>query len=282
MRRLPRSGLRVGGRVRWLAPAAAALALAASAELAAAGTTTVADGNDRPGPLDIRSVSQGHAGTKVRHTISTFANWPKSLLGPTTPNFLLLEFSTDSDPTPERALIIFSSGGRMIAGVFTQRGRFVGSAGASRPNKHTVAVTVRRSLLGSPAGYRWQAFAFFRGPGGCSGGCTDRAPDGSGRVLHDLRAPTVSFPQPPAPSTTTYNLDFTVADGGGSGLAFWRLERWDPVAGAWTSVDEQATVGPQSVQFVAMPGASDDFRVVAGDMHGNRRVSPVRSVTAPQ
>jgi hypothetical protein len=53
------------------------------------------------------------------------------------------------------------------------------------------------------------------------------------------------------------------------------------MAAAWTNVDEQATVGPQSVQFVAMPGATDDFRVVAEDLHGNRRVSAVRSVTAP-
>ena len=46
------------------------------------------------------------------------------------------------------------------------------------------------------------------------------------------------------------------------------------MAAAWTSVEEQATVGPQSVQFVAMPGATDVFRVVAEDLHGNRRVSP--------
>ena len=258
-----------------------ALALVlAPAELALAGTMTVADGNDRPGPLDIRSVSEGHAGAKVRHTITTFANWPKGLLGPTTPNYFLLEISTDADPVPERAVIVISTPGRMLAGVFTQRGRFEGSARASHPNGHTVVVTINRSFLGNPAGYRWQALSFFRGRG-CGGGCTDRAPDGAGRVLHDLRAPTVSFPQPPAPTMTTYNLDFTVADGGGSGLEFWRLEHWDPMTAAWTAVDEQATVGPQSVEFVAMPGATDDFRVVAEDLHGNRRVSAVRSVTAP-
>jgi hypothetical protein len=48
------------------------------------------------------------------------------------------------------------------------------------------------------------------------------------------------------------------------------------MAAAWTSVNEQTTVGPQGVQFVAMPGVPDDFRVVAEYLHGNRKVSAPR------
>jgi hypothetical protein len=272
----------VGGRGRWFALAAATLAVLAGAETAAAGTNTVRDGNDRPGRLDIRTASQGHAGSRVTHTIRTFGRWPTALLGPSTPNYFLLVLSTDSDPAPERLVLIVSSPGRLLAGVFNPRGRLLGRAGASRPNRRSARVSIRRSLLGNPAGYRWQAFAFFRGTGTCGGGCRDRAPNRS-RVLHDLRAPTVSFPQPPPPASTPYNLDFTVGDVGGSGLASWRLEQRDvPGSATWTLVQGGAAPGPHSIPFPdAMPGETDEFRVVARDRHGNRTVSPIRSVTAP-
>ena len=271
----------MGRQGRWVTLAALALTALAGLDVAAAGTSSISDPNDRPGKLDIRSASQGHAGTKVKHTITTFGNWPKGLLGPRTPNFLLLEISTDSDPAPERAVVIFSTPGRMVAGVFTGRGNFLGRAAASHPNGHTVVVVIRRALLGSPAGYRWQAFAYFEGANTCGGGCLDRAPNAS-RVLHDLRKPTVSFPQPPSPATTSYNLEFTVGDSGGSGLAFWRLEQRDDGATAWTLLDDGLTTGLQSVPFTAGgPNEIDEFRVVAEDMHGNRTVSPVREVMAP-
>jgi hypothetical protein len=63
----------------------------------------------------------------------------------------------------------------MIAGVFTQRRRFVGSAGASRPNKHTVVVTIKRFSSGARRPKAGRP-TFFRGPG-CVGGCTERAPE---------------------------------------------------------------------------------------------------------
>jgi len=267
---------------RRVALALSLLAGLVAVDVAAAGTNTILDGNDRPGPLDIRSASQGHAGDRVKHTIRTFANWPKALLGPNTPNLVVLEISTDSDQAPERVVLIFSTPGRMAAGVFTRNGNFLGRADASHPNGHTVGVVIRRSLLGNPAGYRWQAFSIFGSSNRCRSGCVDGAPNGSNQVLHDLRDPTVAFPQPPSPAASTmYNLDFTVGDTGGSGLAFWRLQQRDDGATAWTTVDEQSTTGPQSVLFAAdMSGDIDEFRVVAEDRHGNRTVSPIREVTA--
>jgi hypothetical protein len=262
-----------------LAIAAAALCALVAAEAAQAGTDTVRDRNDRPGPLDIRSASQGHSGTKVTHTIRTFANWRIGLLGPSTPNFFSLEISTDADRALERVVVMFSSSGHMVAGVFTRSGSFLGRAGSSRPNGHTVKVTIRRGLLGSPAGYHWRALSFFRSPSPCGGGCLDRAP----RLLHDIAAPTVSFPEP-MPTSTTYDLVFTVGDVGGSRLAFWRLEQRDvsPTAGPWTVLDDGSGAGQHTISFAAaMSGDVDEFRVVVQDRHGNRRVSPIRSVTAP-
>ena len=262
-----------------VAIAVAALCMLAVAETAQAGTDTVRDRNDRPGPLDIRSASQGHSGTKVTHTIRTFANWPIGLLGPSTPNFFSLEISTDSDRAVERVVVIFSTPGRMIAGVFTRSGSFLARTGASRPNAHTVKVTIRRALLGNPAGYRWRALSFFRSPSPCGDGCLDRAPG----LRHDITAPTVSFPLPPPPASMMYNLDFTVGDVGGSGLALWRLEQRDvPGPGPWTVVDSGTAPGPQSVPFTAaLPGDTDEFRVVGVDRHGSRTVSPIRAVTVP-
>jgi hypothetical protein len=274
----------VGGRGRWFALAAATLAALAGAETAAAGTNTVRDGNDRPGRLDIRAASQGHAGSRVTHTIRTFGRWPTSLLGPSTPNYLLLVISTDSDRAPERLVLIVSSRGRLIAGVLNPRGRFLGRAGASRPNRRSARVFIRRSLLGNPAGYRWQAFAYYRGSSTCGGGCLDRAPNRS-RMLHDITAPRVSFPQPPPPTSTTYDLHFTVGDRGGAELAFWRLEHRDPGTVPWEPIADDTgpgAAGAWTIPFTAaMPGDTDQFRVVAQDGHGNRTVSPIREVMAP-
>jgi hypothetical protein len=271
----------VGGRGRWFVLAAATLAVLAGAETAAAGTNTLRDGNDRPGRLDIRAASQGHAGSRVTHTIRTFGRWPTSLLGPSTPNYLLLVLSTDSDPAPERLVLIVSSRGRLLAGVFNPRGRLLGRAGASRPNRRSARVFIRRSLLGNPAGYRWQAFAFFRGTGTCSGGCRDRAPNRS-RVLHDLRAPTISFPQPGVPADTTYGIGFSVSDVGGSGIRSWRLETRDLGTAIWQIVGSTGSgSGAQVRQHASAEDEDEQFRVVAVDRHGNRTTSPVRTVSVP-
>jgi len=221
-------GGRRSGPGRWLATLVAVATLLVGADVAAAGTQTFPDDDDRPGPLDISSVTQGHAGSgKVKHTITTFSNWKKGILGPRTPNFFSLEFSLDGDPAPERVVIVFSAAGNMQAPVFTQRGRLLGMAQASRPNAHTVAVVIRKALLSNPAGYDWQVLSFFQGANVCTHRCVDRAPDGAGKILHDLRPPSISFPQPPAPGSTMYNLDFSVGDSGGSGLATWELQQRD-------------------------------------------------------
>ena len=165
----------------------------AFAGIAQASFTAFADGNDRPGRLDIKQVTQDHgAGGRLVHTITTFGRWPKSLLGPSTPNFFVLDISIDGDPRPERYVFIFSTAnGRMVAVVTKPNGRVVGSATASKPNAKTVKVSFLPSRLGNPAGYRWLAASVFRGRG-CRGGCTDRAPNN--RVLHDIRAPVIVFP----------------------------------------------------------------------------------------
>lgn len=274
--------------VEWnrpLAAVAAALAFLVAADAGRAGVSTAQDPNDVRGKLDIRSVSQGHAGTRVVHTIRTFSNWRTGLLAPRTPNYLLLELNIDSDRAPERSVLVFSQSGRMVGALFGPRGRFIALTRVTRPNRHTVRVTIARNRLRNPGAYRWQAFAFFRGANVCRGrgGCLDRAPNGGGRILHDLRRPTIAFPPPtpPASGTVEYDVGFTVSDTGGSGLARWRLQHRPQGTAAWATVVTGTDAGAQTRHYVSTAGAQDQFRVVAVDGHGNTAASPIRTVAVP-
>jgi hypothetical protein len=248
---------------------------------AQANVFTRSDGNDTRGPLDIRSASHGHAGNAVTHTIRTFGPWSKGVLGPRTPNAFLLFVGTDRDPAPERVVLIFSSGGRMVALVLRPNGALIGRATASKPNGRTVRVSIPRARLGSPAGYRWQAFSYFESGRTCPNGCVDRVPNASGRVLHDITAPQISFPVPGVPAATTYDVAFAVSDTGGAGLRSWRLEHRLLGTPTWSSVASGTTGGPQTYQHTANVDDDDEFRVVAVDRQGNTRVGPVRLVSVP-
>ncbi len=247
-----------------------------------ADTRRISDGNDRPGPLDIRAASHGHAGVRVVHTISTFSTWRVGLLGPNTPNLFALEISTDADPALERLVIIFSANGRMVARVFRlPDGRFLGSASASRPNARTVRVSILRSRLGNPVGYRWKAHSQYRAAGGCSRGCIDKAPN-VGRVLHDITAPAIVLTSFPAiPADIEYDVSFTVSDTGGAGLRSWQLQHRPFGTPSWTTVDSGTTGGPKSYHHVSAEDNDDQFRVVAADRQGNSTVSPIRLVSVP-
>jgi hypothetical protein len=267
-------------RGRWrraLALTAVALLALVGAEAARPGGATVSDGNDTRGRLEIKSVSQGHSGAKITHTIRTFSRWPKSLLDEQHSNSFLMLINTDRDRVIERFVFIITTRGRLAAGVLTSSGNFLGRADVSRPDQRSVRVKFSKSRLGNPPSYRWQGFSSFQG-GGCNSGCVDR----TRRLLHDLRAPRISFPQPPSPSAAlAYDVEFTVRDAGKSGLDVWRLQQRDQGVDPWTTLRDGGSVGPRSVPFTAeATGDVDQFRVVAVDNHGNRTISAVRSVTA--
>lgn len=248
-----------------------------------ADTKRISDGNDRPGPLDIRSASHGHDGARVVHTISTFSRWRIGLIGRNTSNLLAVEISTDGDPALERAVLVFAANGRLVARVIRlPAGTIVGSASASRPNGRTVRVSIRRSLLGNRSGYRWDAHSQYRAAGACSGFCSDRAPNRR-RVQHDVTAPRAFFfgswtAVPPAPE---YDLQFSVFDDGGSRLANWRLEHRSFGETPWSVVASGAAGGSKTHHQIAAQGDSDQFRIVAADQQGNRTVTPVRTVSVP-
>jgi hypothetical protein len=249
---------------------------------AQANVVTRPDRNDTSGPLDIRSASHGHAGTALTHTIRTFGTWSRAVVGPRTPNAFLLFVSTDADRAAERVVLVFASASRMVALVLRPNGALVGRASATKPNGRTVRVSIPRARLGSPAGYRWQAFSYFEsGSGTCSNGCLDRVPNASTTVRHDITAPQISFPVPGLPPSTTYDVAFSVSDTGGSGLQSWRLQHRLLGTPTWSTVASGTTGGSKTHQHVSAEDADDQFRVVAVDKHGNTRVSTTRLVSVP-
>jgi hypothetical protein len=270
------------GRGRLLVLAAVVAASLVGVGAARAGVSTLADVDDVAGKLDIKSISEGHASHKrVTHTIRTFGAWGLGVIGPHTPNYFLLELSVDGDFAPERSVLVVANRGKLRAALFGPNSRFIAGLRATRPNRHSVRVFIPRRRLGNPAGYDWQAFSFFMAPGACADTCKDRTPDHHGRLPHDLRAPKISFPQPTAPTgpATDHDVIFSISDTGGSGLASWSLQHRHEDETAWTEVADES--GPQTYHQVSAAGDVDQFRIVAVDGHGNRRVSPVRTVVVP-
>jgi hypothetical protein len=266
-------------------PALSALAVALiAAGNAQADTKRISDGNDRPGRLDIRSASHGHAGSRVVHTISTFGRWPVGLLRRADPGLFAVEISTDGDRALERVVLVYSLRGRMVGEVFRFRSGdlvFVGSASASKPNARTMRVSIPRSRLGNPAGYRWDALSLYQAAGACSNFCADFAPNSS-RVLHDITPPAIALTSfPTIAPDVEYDVSFRVSDTGGAGLRTWRLQHRKLGTSTWATVDSGSRTGLKAHHHVSAEDDDDEFRVVALDRQGNQRISPVRRVSVP-
>jgi hypothetical protein len=259
------------------------VALVAPGAARAASLHGAVDPNDTPGRLDIRSVTQRHGRTgPVAHTITMYEPWRGRLLGIQRSSAIFLTFDTHGGRAYERFAAVFFARGRLRAAVYTRAGRFLGWGTVTRLNRRSITVTVRRRLLGSPKGYRWYALSLLSTTTGpCRAGCVDRAPN-RGVLVHDLTAPSVSFPAVAGvPASTATALAFSVADTGKSGLGGWVLERRVAGAAAWSQVASGWAPGVHRVPADGIEGATVSYRVVARDRGGNVTVSPVRSLTFP-
>ncbi|MGH3092072.1 MAG: hypothetical protein ACRDOG_07070 [Gaiellaceae bacterium] len=261
---------RAGG---FLAAVVAGLVVAAAPSAASADTRAVADGNDVAGPLDIRRATHGHAGSRaVTHSVTTFRRFASSFLRGE--NAFTFHFDTNGRPARfERFVFVFWANGRLRALVANRR-EIIGAAGVSRPNRRTVKVRVRKTLL-DPAGYHWLVASFF------SGGF-DIAPN---RLLafHDLTAPRItllSFPNPStnASATLTFPVSFRLADA--SRIRSWVLQR-RLVGEPWETVADGRGAGTKTPQVAGVEGANYLFRVRATDRAGNTRTSPTRRISVP-
>jgi len=249
----------------------ATLALAIPAT-AWANAETFSDGNDVAGPLDIRSVSMGHAGGRMTHTLRTFDGFSGRLLDGNS----LVAFAFDTNDTAssiERLAVVFWANGSLRCVVINRRGNAVGRCAVSRPNRRAVKVKLSRRSLGRHDGYRWGALAIARSH-------ADIAPNHR-LVLHDITAPTITFPTPAIPTGMTYDVAFTVRDSGGAGLEQWKLQRRTFGETSWSTFASGDGEGSHAVSITAAEGDDDQYRVVAVDRQENRRISRVATVSIP-
>src|SRR6185312_13048901 len=178
----------------WFAAAFGVIVAVALAMPGMARASGIADPDDVHGKLDIASVSQEHGATgPVVHTITTYGPWRSRAIALRRSSFFLIDFDTAGDARAERIALVYRDHGVLRVAVVTRKGHLLGFGSATRPNARSIRVSVPRTLLGKPNGYHWRLFSVYFGAG-CAAGCVDRAPN-SGQALHDLAAPTITFPK---------------------------------------------------------------------------------------
>lgn len=150
------------------------------AGIALADTTEVEDANDTASPLDIRSVTAGHADGRLTYTIETYERFTRRHFEHKIGAFRIW-FHTRSDRRPDYELYAITSenDGRIYANLGrARRGASPTRVRATRPSSRSIRFTFSRRLIGSPSSYRWQAESENR---------RRRDPAPSGLVRHDLR-----------------------------------------------------------------------------------------------
>jgi hypothetical protein len=267
--------------VRWTAALVAAGAVAATAP-AVARAATVTDGNDSRGALDVRSVTAQHdAIGPVTHTITMYDPWRSRLLGIHRESAIFIGFDVAGGPRIDRFAEVFFYRGKLRVDVFTRAGRFLGTGTVTRLSRRSIAVQIRRRLLGRPAGYRWSVVTLLSTrTGPCRSGCVDSAPN-RGTAVHDLTPPAISFPAPPDPASTTTAVHFTVSDTGGSRLGLWALQMNDGGPLGWQTVAQGSKQGAHDIPLTRAQGDAISLRVIARDRFGNTTTSTERSMVFP-
>ena len=264
----------------WFAAAFGVIVAVALAMPGMARAAGIADPDDVHGKLDVASVSQEHAATgPVVHTITTYGPWRSRAIALRRSSFFLIDFDTAGDAHAERIALVYRDHGVLRVAVVTRTGHLLGFGSATRPNARSIRVSVPRTLLGKPNGYHWRLFSVYFGAG-CAAGCVDRAPN-SGQALHDLAAPTITFPKQGLPASTTTAVQFGVIDTGHSGLATWTLQGRNVGDTAWTDIASGSGSGNQSVTVNRAEGDRREFQVVAIDRAGNSATSRIRRINFP-
>jgi hypothetical protein len=264
----------------WFAAAFGVIVAVALAMPGMARASGIADPDDVHGKLDIASVSQEHGTTgPVVHTITTYGPWRSRAIALRRNSFFLIDFDTTGNARAERVALVYRDHGVLRVAVLTRKGRLLGFGSATRGNARSIRVSVPRKLLGKPNGYHWRLFSVYFGPG-CQAGCVDRAPN-SGQALHDLSAPTVTFPKQGLPASTTTAVQFAVIDTGHSGLDAWSLQGRNVGDTTWTDIASGSGSGNQSVTVTQAEGDRLEFQIVATDRAGNSTTSLIRRINFP-
>lgn len=281
---MPRGSRENGTRRRPLLAAAAFLLVAGlvSTGPASAHTFTKTDGNDSPGKLDIRTASVGHGNSKVVHTVRTFEGWTPKSLG--NDSFFIVEIDKNFDDDFEQCAFIFFAGGRLRGSLTNCRQTFIRKLPVSKPSKAAASIMIPTAYTGTA--YRWVVFSFWTGlPARCSDLCFDAAPNRPPPILHDLTRPVVTMETADInvwedSDTTSFSFPFTTSDVHTS-VESWTIQRRLLGETGWTDVAIGSGGGPRNPSIIGSNGERADYRVVAVDKQGNRRVGAMRRVYVP-
>jgi hypothetical protein len=276
----PRPGSHLSSRAAAVALASLLVAGLLSVGPATAHVFTKTDGNDTRSKLDIRASTVSHTSTSVVYKIRTYESWtPASLQNDSS---LVVFIDKNNDRAYERCAIIFYAS--RLRGLLTNcRRQIVRNLPVAKLNPTTAKVTIPKGQTGLV--YWWATGTYWEGAAPCRNGCIDYSPNFFPDILHDLVAPNVSM------STTTlrtwensttanFTFPFTVNDAH-SGIDTWKVQRRRFESTTWVTVKSGTGGGAKSPTIAGTEGTRRNYRVVATDRHGNKKVGPVRRVYIP-
>ena len=268
--------------------AAVAIAIAGLTGLpAGAHPFTKNDGNDSPGKLDLRSVSVGHTKTAVVHTFRTYEPWTAKSLG--ADSYFLVQIDKDNLPNDatryERCAFIYFDA-RLRGLLSNCRAQFIRFLPVVKLSGTAAKVTVPKTQIGNV--YWWAGVSIWDGPAPCGNGCVDFSPNLFPDRLHDLTPPVVTMPTTEPlrvweeSTSAHFVFPFSVSDQH-SGIGSWTVQRHLVGSGSWTNVVSAG--GPSGNKEPpiddGVEGTRFQYRVVAVDKQGNRRIGPNRLVYIP-
>ena len=244
------------------------------------------DGNDTPGPLDLASVrvSPVDGGDKIQ--VATLASFTQAQLDGDK-GWIEVDFDLDANEKYDFYVVVFYYKGNLHA-VEVEDGTSSGNLPVKRVNKRTVAFTIKHNTLGfHVTSYDFAAASIWRAaPCTKTKPCVDTIPNRLPLLRSDFTAPTVTWVTPPKWTTDvsdslTFPLKFTVKDDvHGSGVKSWDLEKKPFGVIGWTVVDTGSN-SSVTAQVTVAAGDESDYRVVAVDRQGNKRISTLQRITAP-
>jgi hypothetical protein len=226
-------------------------------------------------------VSVSHTSTGVVHKVATYNFWTSRSLG--VDSFCIIQIDKNHDQRYERcAFIYFAS---RLRGSLTNCGaQFIRSLPVSKVSGTVAKITIPKSQTGNV--YWWAAASLWVGPAPCGGrGCVDSAPNNFPDILHDMLPPVVNMVTDPLrvwedSTSPGFTLPFSVSDAN-SGIQSWSVQARQVGSASWTTVASGTGRGAKSPDIVGVEGTRTDYRVVAIDKQGNKRISPSRRVYVP-
>jgi hypothetical protein len=231
-----------------------------SAGQAAAHTFTKTDGNDSRGRLDIRTASVSHHLKAVVHTVRTYDPWKQQTLE--NDSFFVIQIDKNNNRRYERCAFIYHGRGR-LRGLLSDCGsQFVMKLPVTKLNGTTARISIPKSETGLV--YWWGIASIWDGPAPCRSGCVDFSPNRFPDILHDLKPPVVTMPDPllvrvwEAGTDPGFSFLYQVTDAH-SGARSWQIQRSPFFEGSWTTIASGVGGGLASPVITGTPPGRCDF-----------------------